>query len=310
MGQPLFILGKQRSGTTWLANQLSQHSQVAAVRNDHHGGVHESAFFSHVAGRYGDLSRQTNYVEFAEMMAASDTLRIAGVDKAFLYGLWPTTYEGVFRAVMDEVARTKGARYWLDKTPQHTLHIGKIALSYPDARFIAIVRDAREVLRSSFGSYRGPGWRRRLALARRTFNLVHHTKEIGLAGRSGRVRVVRFEELRSRPEETFRDLMAFLGLEFEPALLEQRYLPNTTFRAGRAAERDRVFSRGDERLVRAALALGDRLPVGGFRAVRRFARPDHKKPLPWWFFSMYPPVFRVLEEGLTIEQAVPNEGNG
>ena len=86
MGQPLFILGKQRSGTTWLANQLSQHSQIAAVRSDHHNGVHESAFFSHVAGRYGDLTRQTNFVEFAETMAASDTLRIAGSTRRFCTG--------------------------------------------------------------------------------------------------------------------------------------------------------------------------------------------------------------------------------
>ena len=140
---------------------------------------------------------------------------------------------------MDEVARKKGARYWLDKTPEHTLLADEIALSYPDAKFVAIVRDAREVLRSSFGDYRNSGWRRRLALARRTFNLVHHTKEIGrFAGRSGRVRVVRFEALQGRPEETLRDLAAFLDLEFEPGLLEPHYPPNTTFRAGgRAALR-------------------------------------------------------------------------
>lgn len=87
MTQPLFILGKQRSGTTWLSNQLSQHSQISAAQNDHHGGVHESAYFSHVAGRYGDLSQKTNYVEFVEVMAVSDMMKILGVDKEFLYSL-------------------------------------------------------------------------------------------------------------------------------------------------------------------------------------------------------------------------------
>lgn len=297
MGQPLFILGKQRSGTTWLATQLSQHSQIAAVRDDHHGGIHESAYFSHVAGRYGDLSRQTNYVEFAEVMAASDTLRILGVDKAFLYALWPTTYEGVFTALMNEAARKKGARYWLDKTPEHTLMIDQLAAAYPDAKFVATVRDPLEVTASSIGRYRGGGWGRRRALFRGALNLVHHVKEIDrFAGRSPRVRVVRFEALRRDPEGAFRELMEFLELEFEPGLLEEAYTPNTTFRGARAGGRGEVLTAGDKRLVGAALRLGGLLPTWGYRAARRLTHRG-KDPLPRWFFSMYPPVYDLQPGG-------------
>ncbi len=303
MGQPIFVLGKQRSGTTWLANQLSQHSQIAAVRDDHHGGIHESAYFSHVAGRYGDLSHKTNYVEFAEVMAASDTLRILGVGKKFLYSLWPTTYEGVFTALMNEAARKKSARYWLDKTPEHTLMIDRLAATYPDAKFVATVRDPYEVMGSNIGRYSGKGWRRRVALFRGTLNLVHHIKEIDRsARRSERVRVVPFTELRRNPEEAFRELMDFLELEFEPDLLAEAYPPNTTFRGTRADQRSKTLTPSDKRLIGSALRVGELLPTWGYRAARQLTHQSSKAPLPKWFFSMYSPGFKAQPGGHTVAE--------
>lgn len=303
MSQPLFVLGKQRSGTTWLANQLSQHSQIAAVRDDHHGGVHESAYFSHVAGRYGDLARRTNFVEFTEVMAVSDTLRIAAVDKAFLYSLWPSTYEYIFQAVMGEVARRKEARYWLDKTPEHTLMIHRLAAIYPDAKFIAIVRDAHDVMRSNVGRYRRSGWRRQFGLFYGTLNLVHYTKEIAqYARRSRRIKVIRFEDMRSQPEKTFRELVTFLELDFEAALLKEAYVPNTTFWAEREGQRHKVLSQREKRLISAALKVGNYLPNWSFRIARRLMGSDNEKPLPRWFFSMYPPVFEEQPGGRVVKQ--------
>ena len=292
MTQPLFVLGKQRSGTTWLSTQLSQHSQIACVRDDHHGGIEESAYFSHVAGRYGDLSKKTNYVEFVEVVAVSDFMGILGVDKDFLYALWPTTYEGVFEAVMTRLAQQKGSRYWLDKTPEHTLMADKLAALYPDAKFVAILRDAHDVMRSSMGRYGDKTLRhRRYLLARGTLNLAHHNQEIRHFARrsSERVHVVQFANMKHDAEGVFRDICRFLELDFEPALLEEAYRPNTTFIRGR--ERNRVLSEGDKRIVDLTMSVSKHLPVQVFRAVKRVAEFRKEKTLPRWFFSMYPPVF-------------------
>ncbi len=290
MTQPLFILGKQRSGTTWLANQLSQHSQIAAVRNDHHGGLLESAYFSHIAGRYGDLSQKTNYVEFAEVMAVSDLMNILGVDKDFLYSLWPTTYEGVFQTVMERHAQKKGARYWLDKTPEHTLMIDKLAALYPDAKFVAIVRNAHDVMRSSMGRYTAGTRQRRYILTRGTLNLAQHNKEIRrFAERSERIHILQFEAMKQDPGAVLQDVCRFLELPFEADLLIEAYRPNTTFREGR--KRDKALSKSDEKAVDFVMALGSYVPLSGFRAVRRLTSGGVKETLPKWFFSMYPPVF-------------------
>ena len=290
MAQPLFVLGKQRSGTTWLANQLSQHSQIAAARDDHHGGILESAYFSHVYGRYGDLSHRTNFVEFAEVMAASDMMRILGVSKEFLYSLWPTTYEGVFQAVMDQQAQKKRARYWLDKTPEHTLMIAKLAGLYPTAKFVAIIRNPGDVMRSSMGRYSGSKRKRRYALIRGGLNLAHHNREVAhFAGRSDRLHVVKFEAMKQAPEATLSGICDFLGLAFEPALLAEHYAPNTTFYGNR--KRDEALSKNDERLLHRTVSLGYYLPLSSFRAARYLKDNVPRKPLPKWFFSMYPPVF-------------------
>ncbi len=290
MTQPLFILGKQRSGTTWLSTQLSQHSQVACVRDDHHGGIHESAYFSHVAGRFGDLGKKTNYVEFVEVMAVSDTMRILGVDKDFLYALWPTTYEDVFEAVMTRLAQQKGARYWLDKTPEHTLLAKKLAGLYPEAKFIAILRDPYDTMRSTVGRYNTKGLRFRYLLARGTLNLVHHNKEIELfASVSERVHVVQFEDMKRDPERIFKDICGFLELEFESAVLEEAYRPNTTFVGER--KRNQVLSDADKRVIDLVMTVGKAVPMSVFRAAKRIAERRAAKSLPKWFFSMYPPVF-------------------
>ena len=290
MTQPLFVLGKQRSGTTWLSTQLSQHSQVACVRDDHHGGIHESAYFSHVAGRYSDLSQKTNYVEFVEVMAVSDTMRILGVDKDFLYSLWPTTYEGVFEAVMTRLAQQKGARYWLDKTPEHTLLAEKLAELYPDAKFIAILRHPHDIMRSTVGRYNVKGLKLRYLLARGTLNLVHHNQEIRhFARRSGRVHVVQFEDMKHDTEGVFQDVCRFLELDFESSVLEEAYRPNTTFVRG--SERNQVLSKADTHIIDVVMSVGEAIPVQVFRAAKRIAKLRAERSLPKWFFSMYPPVF-------------------
>jgi len=114
MPTPLFVLGKQRSGTTWLGNLLLDHPSIAGVAHAAHRGIHESAFFSHVDGRYGDLSVRQNFIEFASVMAESDYFRLAEVSFKDIMSLHPDDYAGVFRTVMYCFARRRGARYWIE----------------------------------------------------------------------------------------------------------------------------------------------------------------------------------------------------
>ena len=95
MAYPIFVFDTQRSGTSWLANQLSQHPLIASVTvpvNNPYNlnpGIYESCFFSYLYGRYGDISHKPSYIEFWEVLSATDYFQIIGVEKknSMNYGL-------------------------------------------------------------------------------------------------------------------------------------------------------------------------------------------------------------------------------
>jgi len=140
MATPLFVVRKHRSGTTWLSNLLLDHEQIAGVQHRDHQGIHESAFFSHVHGRYGDLSVFSNFAEFASVFSQSDYCRLMEVSFGDIVQLYPSTYAGVFRTIMDRFAEKHGAHYWIEKSPMHTSRIREIGKGYPDAQFVGILR--------------------------------------------------------------------------------------------------------------------------------------------------------------------------
>lgn len=57
MPLPVFVVGRNRSGTTWLANQLCEHPDIVGVQHERHHGIHESAYFGLIDGRFGASGR-------------------------------------------------------------------------------------------------------------------------------------------------------------------------------------------------------------------------------------------------------------
>src|SRR6056297_1539750 len=101
MTTPVFVLGKQRSGTTWLATALARHPQVAAILRPGYERVLESHYFTGLDGRYGDLASFPDYAEFASVFAASEYFRLTGLAPSTLLEAWPADYAQAFRIVMD-----------------------------------------------------------------------------------------------------------------------------------------------------------------------------------------------------------------
>ena len=57
---------------------------------------------------------------------------------------------------MEIGADRRGARYWLEKTPAHTLHARFLRRAFGDAVFLAMVRDYREVVASNVYAFGVP----------------------------------------------------------------------------------------------------------------------------------------------------------
>lgn len=282
MATPLFVVGKHRSGTTWLSNLLLDHAEIAGVQHRDHHGIHESAFFSHVHGRYGDLSTFSNFAEFASVISQSDYFRLMEVSFKEIVELYPSTYTEVFRTVMDRFAERQGASYWIEKSPMHTSRVRKIGQYYPDARFLGILRSPVDAAFSWLKRQEGGGRVGRLTgLGRFTLNksiVDAHMQEMKNEWPE-RVCVVRYEDLVEDRNDVIETVCAFLGLPMME--VEAQYAPNTSYEKGRERDRPAYERRFVKWLYRCGRLL---VPAQGTRKLKHVLQ-ERRTALPDWFFK-------------------------
>jgi hypothetical protein len=109
-----------------------------------------------------------------------------------------------------------GKSRWGDKTPIYYSHMAVIQRVLPEARFIHVVRDGRDVALSHAGLWFGPGahedaalwWVSRVQDARRQADLVPAYLE------------VRYEDLITDTESTLRRICQFLRLPWQTCMLD------------------------------------------------------------------------------------------
>ncbi|MFZ1468778.1 MAG: sulfotransferase [Paracoccaceae bacterium] len=252
---PILILGIQRSGTTYAANLLAAHPEIAAVTDARHQGVHESVFFSHFARMFGDWSVTENRDAAVAEFLRSDYFVLCRADAAETRAamlLAPTAAEA-FRRVMDAVATRAGAKAWLEKSPHHTLLADRIAADLPDAQFLCVTRETEDFIRSrlwSFGRVPPPYPRRAALIAKAcASNVLHGRYMAGLTRRLGPARVhhIRYDQLRRDADVALDPLLCQIGLRPQ-AGRRPAFAPNSSF--ANAAERHAALSRADRVLIR------------------------------------------------------------
>jgi len=189
----IFNVGARRSGTLWLQRVVAAHPDVAAIPTESH-------LFSH--GIAPLLER------FHHGARSSPQLGALYVDREVLLDAAREFCDRIFGELLDP-----GKRYLAERTPLHVLHLDLIGSIYPDASYVHIIRDGRDVARSLVSQSWGPEtiveaaeeWRDSVAAAR--------------AARPERYLELRYEELLARPRESVHVLYDWLGLEItDPAL--------------------------------------------------------------------------------------------
>jgi hypothetical protein len=208
-GPPFFIVGSARSGTTLLRLMFNSHREVAIPP--------ESRFITQLwTGR--------EEVEIDELMAR------LGEDKRFqtwdlpidavmreLDGRSYARYAEVMEAAYCAYARAQGKPRWGDKTPRYVMHIPLLASLWPDARFIHLIRDGRNVALSYADLPFGP---KSVATAAKLWS---SRVEVGLRdGRAlggKRYLEISYEDLVEDPEGEAKDLCEFLHLDFDSGML-------------------------------------------------------------------------------------------
>ena len=214
-----FIVGCGRSGTTLLRAILDAHSELAIA--------HESRFITWMLdhrARYGKggLDADRFLDDLTRNPRVPSRFPDWGVDvgtvRAELTAATPTTLPEAIRVVYRCYAQARGKHRAGDKTPRYVQHVGQLGAEFPEARFVHIIRDGRDVALAlgdvDFGAADPVEaafiWKRKVSKARR------EGKALGAA----RYEEVRYEDLVDDPGPVVQGICRFLGLRFEPTMLE------------------------------------------------------------------------------------------
>ena len=212
-----FIVGCGRSGTTLLRAMLDAHPDLAVP--DEAGFVVRYAR-PHYALRYG-WPRHFDAGRCAELILADNSFRRWALPesdvRAALEASPPAGYAELVRRLYGVAAEARGKPRAADKTPMHVLHLPRLARLFPEARFVHLIRDGRDVALSYRSVAWGPDTIEDGALRWR--RSVRHGRRAGRRLGTGRYCEVRYEALVADPEPVLRRLCRYLDLRWDDAVL-------------------------------------------------------------------------------------------
>lgn len=209
--------GPGRSGKTLVSFMLSS-LPIAVTRR--------TEMWPRFYGRFGDLDRPANFErclramlrrkQIASLMPDPDRIR-----REFRLGA--PTYARLFGVVHEQYAEQSGKTRWGDQTGLIERFADELMAAYQGAKVIHMIRDPRDrheaILeraprRAGAVGTSASVWLYSVALGRRNMRRY-----------PGSYKLVRYETLVTRPEETMRGICAFLGEEFDPAMLRMGDTP-------------------------------------------------------------------------------------
>jgi tetratricopeptide (TPR) repeat protein len=193
---PIFIVGQPRSGTTLLERILGAHP---AVRD---------------AGELQDFPFQLAW--------ACDHQAPGMLDEVVVQRAGEADYAEMGRRYLERTRwRAQGRPFYTDKLPRNFMQLGFIHKALPGARILHMVRDPMDTCFSNLKELFGAAYPHSYDMAdmaahyRNYAELMRHWREV----LPGRFLDVSYEALVTDPEAGARRVLAFCGLDWEPACL-------------------------------------------------------------------------------------------
>lgn len=190
----VFVIGAGRSGTSALGWALQRHPAFWAS---------SEADFIH--GLYGD-GRLASAYEHSRDASGRTWLRVNAME-------YDEFCRHIGEGIHSMMGSRAGGRIWVDATPSNTLMVRDIALMFPSARFLHIIRDGREVVESMLAS----GFH--MAAARDFSMACEYWRDLVSCGleaehsHADRVLRVSHARMSEDPAGFMREVLGFLGAE-------------------------------------------------------------------------------------------------
>jgi hypothetical protein len=213
-----FIVCHPRSGSTILRLMLDAHPEMSIPPETHFCGL----FASEAAAKPLSPRTRREILEHITTSLRWHDFRLAASELSDCLNRLPDgTLPGEALAAFWRLyAERRGKPRWGDKTPGHILCVADIARVFPDARFIHIVRDARDVAASMRQIWFGKGrslidlttdWVNRISL------FYAAVSRLGLPAHT-----VRYEDLVTDPVAQLQAVCEFIRLPYVDSLLDYR----------------------------------------------------------------------------------------
>ena len=206
-----YVVGVNRSGTTLLRMMLDSHPELAIPPETHF----IPALYKHI--KTLDPPTPDSVVDFLAAHRRWGDFGISEKDlKKRLKKAPSVRPKFVLREFYGLYAEAQGKERYGDKTPGYVKQMGMVQRCLPEARFVHLIRDGRDVALSRDERVQAEElsierlakiWKRRIGRARRQTERLEHYME------------VRYEDLVTDPETQLRRVCDFAEIEFDPAML-------------------------------------------------------------------------------------------
>ena len=207
---PIFVVGCPRSGTSLLRDLLRSHPRISIPPESH--------FIPRFFAAWGDPGSAREAEALARRILSMRTICRWELD------LEPTDFAScrsfaeIVETLFGEFARVDGKPRWGDKTPAQVESLPTLDALFPEARFVHICRDGRDVAVSWSAKSFSPGNVYRSAAAWRRLVLAGRRDGAALGER---YHELRYETLLEHPSETMRAVCEFLGESYTEAMTQR-----------------------------------------------------------------------------------------
>jgi Sulfotransferase family len=210
-----YIVGVDRSGTTLLRAMLASHPDLA---------IPDEANFRLKLSVEPEQYEEANGLDldaFVSALFADRMFRSWGTSeeeiRMALRAAAPRSLSDAMRALFLHAARKEGKTRYGDKTPQAVMVMPRLSRLFPEARFIHIIRDGRDVALSHIHTEGFIPSAAEVAIKWKT--MIERGQSDGRILGPERYREVRYEQLVEKPEAVLRSLCAYIELDFQPSML-------------------------------------------------------------------------------------------
>jgi len=265
---PVFVMGCHRSGTNLLYDMLLSAGGFAIYRGS-------LPVFETLIPRFGSMEKRANREKLLHTWLRSKGFRRTGLDAEPLSSrILDNCHSGgaFIRIVMDAVAESQHIARWAAYDPDNVLHLERLKASIPNALFLHIIRDGRDIALSlkKMGGFNPLPWDRG-----ETNSLVATALYWEWMVRNGRNHGSRFpndyleihyEELTTNPRDVLQRVSTFLDHDLDYDRIQSAGLgrvsqTNSSFRdelgennSNNNKEKLNPLGRWKERLARAHVA--------------------------------------------------------